>query len=85
MTANNEGNNTMDPTTLDSDTLAEAALDAAAATIQDALGVTDGGFAGLYFAGDRGDAIRRILRGYIAAERAHLTWQAARPHFEGGA
>ena len=48
------------------------ALDAAAATIQDALGQTDGGFASFYFAADAGDAIRRILKGYIAAERAHL-------------
>lgn len=85
MTTTNERNANMDSTTLDDDTLAEVALDAAVATIQDALGVTDGGFASLYFAGERGDAIRRILREYAAAERAHLTWQAARPHFEGGA
>lgn len=64
----------MDPTTLDDGTLAEVALDAAVATIQDALGVPDGGFAALYFSGDRGDAIRRLLLDYIAAERdAYLT------------
>ena len=72
MNANMERNANMDSTTLDDDTLAEVALDAAVATIQDALGQTDGGFAGIYFSGDMGDAIRRILRDYIAAERAHL-------------
>ena len=60
----------MDSTTLDDDTLAEAALDAAVATIQDALGVTDGGFAALYFAGERGGTIRQILLRYILSERS---------------
>lgn len=62
----------MDPTTLDDDTLAEVALNAAVATIQDALGQTDGGFAGTYFSGHRGEFIRNLLRDYIAAEREHL-------------
>lgn len=62
----------MGPVILDNDTLAEAALDAAVATIQGALGQTDGGFAGIYFSGDRGDAILRLLRDYAAAEREHL-------------
>ena len=70
MNTTNEGNNTMDPTTLDDDTLAEMALDAAVATIQDALGLTDGGFAGLYFAGEKGGIIRQILLRYILAERS---------------
>lgn len=69
MNTANEGNTTMDPTTLDNDTLAEVALDAACAAIQDALGVPDGGLAGLHFSGDKGDAIRRLLLDYIAAER----------------
>lgn len=72
MTTTNERTANMDPTTLDDDTLAEVALDAACAAIQNALGAEDGGFAGLYFSGDRGAAILRILEDYIAAERAHL-------------
>lgn len=55
---------------MDNETFAESALDAACAAIQDALGVTDGGLAGLHFSGDAGDAIRRLLLDYIAAERA---------------
>ena len=62
----------MNPTTLDDDTLAEVALDAAVAAIQNALGQTDGGFAGIYFSGHRGEFIRNLLRDYITAERAHL-------------
>lgn len=89
MTTTNEGNNTMDTTILDASTLADlaldAALDAACAVIQDALGQTDGGFAVLYFDGGASDDIRRILRGYIAAERAHLAWHAARAHLKGNA
>jgi hypothetical protein len=60
----------MDPTTLDDDTLAEVALDAAVATIQDALGVTDGGLAALHFSGAAADTMRRLLLEYIAAERS---------------
>ena len=71
-TTNTERNANMGPVILDNDTLAEVALDAAVATIQDALGQTDGGFAGHYFSGDTGDAVLRLLRDYIAAERAHL-------------
>lgn len=72
MTTTNEGNTSMGPVIPDNDTLAEAALDAAVATIQGALGQTDGGFAGIYFSGDRGDTILRLLRDYAAAEREHL-------------
>jgi hypothetical protein len=50
--------------------LADIALDAACAAVQDALGVTDGGFAAHHFSGEEGDAIRAILRRYIAAENA---------------
>lgn len=86
MTANNERNANMTTTILDASTLADmaldAALDAACAVIQDALGQTDGGFASLYFDNGASDDIRRILRGYIAAERAHLAWHAARAHLD---
>ena len=64
----------MDPTTLDDDTLTEVALDAAVATIQDALGQTDGGFAGIYFSGHRGDFVRNLLKDYVTQERM---WVAA--------
>jgi hypothetical protein len=59
-------------TTIDTATLEDDALDAAVATIQDALGVTDGGFAALHFSGPAGDAIRAALRTYIAAELREL-------------
>jgi len=48
--------------------LAYAALDAACASIQDALGVKTGDFAGMYFSGERHDAIIAILADYIGAE-----------------
>lgn len=49
--------------------LADAAANAAVKHVQDALGVTDGGFAGLHFSGD--DAwvdMTTILFDYIRAE-----------------
>lgn len=64
--------------TADTAALEDAALNAAVATIQDALGVTDGGFAALHFAGKPGDTIRTILRTYIAAEMRELRRAAAK-------
>jgi len=61
---------TINLTPAETDMLADIALDAAIAAIQDALGVTDGGFAALHFSGQEGDAIRAILRRYITAENA---------------
>jgi len=61
---------TINLTPAETDDLVSAALDAAVATIQDAVSLTDGGFAALHFAGEDGDAIRAILRRYIAAEIA---------------
>ena len=61
---------TINLTPAETDMLADIALDAAIAAIQDALGVTDGGFAALHFGGQEGDAIRAILRRYITAENA---------------
>jgi len=63
---------------IDTVTLEEDALNAAIATIQDALGVTDGGFAALHFSGQEGDTVRAILRRYIAAEVRELRRTASK-------
>ena len=76
MTANNERTANMENFMISDDTLAVNALDAAVATIQDVLGQTDGGFASIYFAGERGAAILLLLEDYIAAERAHMAGDA---------
>ena len=49
-------------------TIAENALNAACLSIQNELGQTDGGIAGIYFSGIRADAILSILSGYIHTE-----------------
>ena len=49
-------------------TMAERALDAACLSIQDELGQTDGGIAGIYFSGIREDAALSILKSYIQTE-----------------
>lgn len=46
------------------------ALDAAARVIQDSLGVTDGGHAGLFFTSPDGEKIRCILAKYAAYEQS---------------
>jgi hypothetical protein len=48
--------------------MAENALNAAILSIQDELGQTDGGVAGIYFSGDREDAALSILKSYIRTE-----------------
>jgi len=48
--------------------LAEAALNAACVLIQDELGQTDGGVAGIYFSGDKEHLIMEILKDYISTE-----------------
>ena len=53
------------------ETLANDALDAAALTIQERLGVKTGDFAGLYFSGDRLAYVLAILADYIRAEVSH--------------
>jgi len=50
---------------LTNDQLVEDALDIAVRHIQDALGVTDGGYAGVFFSDD---IVRNNLRLYIAEE-----------------
>lgn len=62
---------TINLTPAETDMLADIALDAAVAAVQDALGVTDGGFAALHLAGEDGATLRAILRRYIAAENAN--------------
>lgn len=52
--------------------LADEALHAACAVIQDRLGQTDGGMAGIYFSGDH--LIREILTDYIMQEIQGLTF-----------
>ena len=48
--------------------IAEQALNAACESIQDALGQTDGGIAGIYFTGENEDMILSILKSYIHTE-----------------
>jgi len=52
----------------DVETLANDALDAAALSIQDALGVEHGDFAGTFFTGEIGENILEILRDYAREE-----------------
>jgi len=52
----------------DLETLANDALDAAALSIQDALGVEHGDFAGTFFTGEIGENILEILRDYAREE-----------------
>ena len=54
------------------DSLAEDALNAACLSIQDALGQTDGGAAGIFFSGDAEEKIKEILREYVRFEIATL-------------
>ena len=48
--------------------IAENALNAAILSIQDELGQTDGGVAGIYFSGDREKIVLDILKSYIRTE-----------------
>jgi hypothetical protein len=48
--------------------IAENALNAAILSIQDELGQTDGGVAGIYFSGDKEHLIMEILKDYISTE-----------------
>lgn len=53
---------------MDTAQLARDALDAAARHIQDALGVETGDLAGLFFIGDKEEAMLAILEDYIKSE-----------------
>ena len=48
--------------------IAEQALNAACESIQDALGQTDSGIAGIYFTGENEDMVLSILKSYIHTE-----------------
>ncbi len=48
--------------------IAENALNAAILSIQDELGQTDGGIAGIYFSGDKEEEILSLLKSYIKTE-----------------
>lgn len=50
------------------DDIVDDALNAAVASIQAAIGQTDGGFAALWFIGQREAVIKSILTDYIRAE-----------------
>jgi hypothetical protein len=66
--------------------LADDAANKAILHIQNHLGQTDGGFAGLYFSGDRWDDLLSILSDYIKAEIDNTTDDDSRsygPHFKG--
>lgn len=47
--------------------ITEEALNAMCASVQDAIGQTDGGFAGIYFSGDN-HLIKQIIKDYIRGE-----------------
>lgn len=48
--------------------LAQTALHSACEVIQEELGQTDGGVAGIYFSGDKEHLIMQILKDYITTE-----------------
>lgn len=48
--------------------IAEKALDAACLSIQDELGQTDGGLAGIYFSAHREAVVLDILKSYVQFE-----------------
>jgi len=48
--------------------IAERALNTAIFSIQEELGQTDGGVAGIYFSGDKEQLIMEILKDYISTE-----------------
>lgn len=50
------------------ESIIDDAFNAAVASIQSAIGQTDGGFAALWFAGAREDNIRAVLSAYVRAE-----------------
>jgi hypothetical protein len=51
--------------------LVDAALNAACRAVQDALGVTDGAVAGIFFTSDEGDAFARMFHDYIDMELSY--------------
>ena len=58
--------------TSDLEALADEALDVAVKHIQTVLGQTDGGFAALWFSGQREAIVKAILADYARAEIEHF-------------
>lgn len=58
--------------TSDLEALADEALDVAVAHIQAVLGQADGGFAALWFSGQREAIVKAILADYARAEIEHF-------------
>jgi hypothetical protein len=59
---------TSEPTTLNIDEMAQNALDAACASIQEALGVATGDLAGMFFSGEAGERVLDVFKSYIRLE-----------------
>jgi hypothetical protein len=57
-----------DLTDKDIEDMAESALNAACYDIQEKLGQTDGGIAGIFFSGPNGDVARKLFADYIRLE-----------------
>lgn len=55
----------------DIESLIEEALNAACRSIQDRIGQTDGGIAGMYFSGGNRDDFDKLFRQYIETERLY--------------
>lgn len=68
-----------DATASEDDRIVADAVDAMFLSVQNALGVTEGGYAATVWGGDIQDALGDFLRNYIAAERRHLAegWYVA--------
>lgn len=54
----------------DIESIVDDAINAAIASIQSAIGQADGGYAALWFAGKREEALRALLADYARAESA---------------
>ena len=52
--------------------LTELALNEACYAIQQAIGQTDGGLAGVFFSGDNGNAFKELMAEYIHTERRYI-------------
>jgi hypothetical protein len=63
--------------------IAENAIDAAVESVQEALGVKSGDFAGIYFSGSSYDALFTILSEYARAEIGERARAAAEARYRG--
>lgn len=65
--------------------IAENALHAACAHMQDAIGQTDGGFAGLYFTGEVGEQIHTTFLHYLEQELSYMEVTRSAPSAQAAA